>query len=241
VEDAAETAGGILVMVGAVQRNTKASSAGTTGDNATLNVDANGGLWLASDVVEDAAETAAAPLTGVGTVRRDTPASSAGTTGDNATLNTDANGKLWTSETYIEDAAETAGGGLAMAGTVRRDTLASSAGTTGDNATLNTDALGALYVTPTGHGTFVSGTISVTTAGTSVQGGSNTTKQCYFGAAPSNTGNCFLGAATGDNRNKGLVLIKSYPSIGPISMTNTNLAWADCANNGDVVTFFCTN
>lgn len=58
VEDAAETAGGKLHMMGTVRRDTAASSAGTTGDNATLNTDANGGLWITSTVV-DAAEGAA--------------------------------------------------------------------------------------------------------------------------------------------------------------------------------------
>ena len=45
VEDAAETAGGNLSMSGTVRRDTAASSAGTTGDNATLNTDASGLLW----------------------------------------------------------------------------------------------------------------------------------------------------------------------------------------------------
>jgi hypothetical protein len=45
IEDAAETAGGNLAMVGSVRRDTIASSAGTTGDNATINTDANGMLW----------------------------------------------------------------------------------------------------------------------------------------------------------------------------------------------------
>jgi hypothetical protein len=44
-EDAAETAGGTLVMSGTVRRDTAASSAGTSGDNATLNTDANGLAW----------------------------------------------------------------------------------------------------------------------------------------------------------------------------------------------------
>jgi len=45
VEDAPETTGGNLAMAGTVRRDTAASSAGTTGDNATLNTDANGLLW----------------------------------------------------------------------------------------------------------------------------------------------------------------------------------------------------
>jgi hypothetical protein len=45
VEDAAETAGGNLNMAGTVRRDTAASSAGSSGDNATLNTDANGLAW----------------------------------------------------------------------------------------------------------------------------------------------------------------------------------------------------
>lgn len=45
-EDAAETAGGNLQMAGSVRRDTAASSAGATGDNATINTDANGLLWV---------------------------------------------------------------------------------------------------------------------------------------------------------------------------------------------------
>lgn len=63
VEDAAETAGGNLMAVGTVRRDTAASSAGTTGDNATLNTDSVGALWTrdTSTQVDDAAFT---PATG---------------------------------------------------------------------------------------------------------------------------------------------------------------------------------
>ena len=44
-EDAAETAGGGGPMVLSVRRDTAASSAGTTGDNATFNTDSLGRLW----------------------------------------------------------------------------------------------------------------------------------------------------------------------------------------------------
>ena len=46
VEDAAETAGGTLHMIGVVRRDTPASSSGTTGDNSTVNTDANGAIWV---------------------------------------------------------------------------------------------------------------------------------------------------------------------------------------------------
>ena len=63
VEDAAETAGGNLMAVGTVRRDTAASSAGTTGDNATLNTDSVGALWTrdTASQVDDAAFT---PATG---------------------------------------------------------------------------------------------------------------------------------------------------------------------------------
>lgn len=44
-EDAAETAGGGLMMAGAVRRDTAAVSSGTAGDNSTINVDALGQVW----------------------------------------------------------------------------------------------------------------------------------------------------------------------------------------------------
>jgi len=47
VEDAGETAGGNLMMSGAVRRDTLASSSGTTGDNSTINTTSDGALWVA--------------------------------------------------------------------------------------------------------------------------------------------------------------------------------------------------
>lgn len=97
-EDAAETAGGTGPMVMSVRRDTQASSAGTTGDNATVNTDAVGNLWVTGTVIEDAAETAGGQLSMSGSVRRDVLATSAGTTGDNATINTTSNGALWVAQ-----------------------------------------------------------------------------------------------------------------------------------------------
>lgn len=116
VEDAPETAGGTLMMAGTVRRDTAASSAGTTGDNATLNTDSLGRLWISGAAVEDAAETAGGILLMAGSVRRDTAASSAGTTGDNATINTDSVGALWTRDTatQVDDAAFTPATGRVM-------------------------------------------------------------------------------------------------------------------------------
>lgn len=58
VEDAGETAAGNLMMAGSVRRDTLASSAGTTGDNATINTDANGAVWVRHNdaIAHDAAD-----------------------------------------------------------------------------------------------------------------------------------------------------------------------------------------
>jgi hypothetical protein len=45
IEDAAETAGGTLIMAGTVRRDVAASSAGASADNATANTDVLGLLW----------------------------------------------------------------------------------------------------------------------------------------------------------------------------------------------------
>ncbi len=149
IEDAGETVGGTGPMVLSVRRDTQASSAGTTGDNATFNTDATGNLWITGTVLEDVAETVGGTGHSILGVRRDTQASSAGTSGDYATLNLDATGNLWVSGTVLEDAAETVGGAGHSVLSVRRDTLATSAGTSGDNATFNTNSLGALYTQAT--------------------------------------------------------------------------------------------
>lgn len=57
IEDAAETAGANLVMAGSVRRDTAASSAGTTGDNATFNTDSRGALWITPADVDCATST----------------------------------------------------------------------------------------------------------------------------------------------------------------------------------------
>lgn len=97
VEDVAETADGILQMAGSVRRDTMTSSAGTTGDNTTINTDSLGRLWITGAQLEDGAEISdgTLKLLMAGSVRRDAAASSAGTDGDFATLNTDASGRLW--------------------------------------------------------------------------------------------------------------------------------------------------
>ena len=94
-EDVAQTAGGALDMCGTVRRDTAASSADTSGDNATLNTDANGNLWVTGTVIEDAAETTGGELVAVGAVVRSTVVGSSATNNDNATLNVSTLGALY--------------------------------------------------------------------------------------------------------------------------------------------------
>jgi hypothetical protein len=117
VEDLAETAGGNLMMAGSVRRDTPNTSTNADGDNATINTDALGKLWVTGSYIEDFAETAGGVLSMAGAVRRDTLASSSGTSGDNSTINTTSDGALWvapvaatnggTTPCYLSSAATT--------------------------------------------------------------------------------------------------------------------------------------
>lgn len=74
LEDAAETAGTGLAMMGSVRRDTAASSAGTTGDNATINTDANGLLWTrTADACSSGAKTSIAISINTATTTEITP------------------------------------------------------------------------------------------------------------------------------------------------------------------------
>lgn len=141
-EDTAHTPGENITPLGCRRIDTAASSAGTSGDWATVDCDANGAVRVRID------------STAVGAASDDDDNSIAqGTTGHSVIVNLPYvnNGSAWVRDTVagrglvVEDAAETAGANLVGVGTVRRDTPASSAGTSGDNATLNTDQLGRLY------------------------------------------------------------------------------------------------
>lgn len=173
-EDAAETAGGKLSMSGSVRRDTAASSAGTTGDNATINTDATGRLWTNTELPDAAAladATANPTVPGVGSYNMCWN----GTTWDRCPTATGGNGTVDTNTTRVtlasdstgiiaaigtsvtpgtsaahlgkaEDAAHTTGDtGVALL-TKRTDTAATSAGTDGDYATLNTDSTGRAWV-----------------------------------------------------------------------------------------------
>lgn len=161
IEDAAETAAGTGIYAMSVRRDTAASSAGTTGDNATINTDAVGALWanIATPAtigiyVEDAAQTAGGNLMMAGSVRRDAAASSAGTDGDNATINTDALGRLWVNcgtgcsggTQYNIDTVAGASDTGTLALAVRDDALTTLTPVDGDYVQLRTNSTGALWV-----------------------------------------------------------------------------------------------
>lgn len=54
IEDAAETAAGVGIYAMSVRRDTAASSANTTGDNATINTDSTGRLWTNTELPDAA-------------------------------------------------------------------------------------------------------------------------------------------------------------------------------------------
>lgn len=240
IEDVAETSATGLSMCGTVRRDTAASSAGSTGDNATLNTDATGRVWTTGTQIEDVAETADGQLIMSGTVRRDAAASSAGTTGDNATLNTDATGRLWTSGAAFEDAGHTsADQGVVMLG-VQQTTLTGLAGTTLDYAPMQFNAQGALYTVPTGSASLVVERIDVAATGTSVQGSSAAVKTCFVSCPGTNTSACYIRTSTGNGVTGGFAIAKGE-SEGPFHVQNTNLFWVDAGTNGDDVVLLCTN
>lgn len=134
VEDAAETAGGNLSMSGTVRRDTAASSAGTSGDNATLNTDAVGKLWISGAFAEDAAHTSAD--IGVYTLGRriDTLAASSGTSGDYESFNMAGDGALWSA-----NVGATNGGGSVSA-------FASAASTNATNVKASAGQIYGIYL-----------------------------------------------------------------------------------------------
>lgn len=94
-EDAVHANGDTGVAILSRRIDTVASSAGTSGDYATVNTDAVGKLWVTGTVLEDVAHSAGEQLSPTGVRRIDTPASSAGSSADWATLDASAEGALW--------------------------------------------------------------------------------------------------------------------------------------------------
>lgn len=149
-EDGASAGGEALCLAGSVRRDTAASSAGTDGDYATLNTDANGRLHVIAAI---AATQTLATVTTVSTV------TNVATIGTSVTPGTAAAnlGKA-------EDAAHSSGDVGVMSLSVRQDTAAALAGTDADYQPLITDASGRLHVNV--GNTVTVGSHAVTNAGT---------------------------------------------------------------------------
>lgn len=100
-EDAAHGSGDKGIMALSRRADTASSSAGTDGDYATLNTDANGRLHVidvtgtAVQFAEDAAHTSGDKGVPALVRRKDSPAVSSGTDGDYSTLDVSANGRAW--------------------------------------------------------------------------------------------------------------------------------------------------
>lgn len=166
-EDAAHASGDTGVMSLAVRNDTLAALAGTDGDYAPLQVNADGALYTAVNPgeaadslgkrVDNAAGSADIGVAMLG-IRNDTLASLVASDGNYAPLQVNADGALYiangsitTIDTNIaslvqtEDEAHTTGdAGLQMLA-VRNDTLAALSSTDGDYSPLQVNAGGALY------------------------------------------------------------------------------------------------
>lgn len=179
-EDAASAGAESLCLVGAVRRDTAASSSGTDGDYSTLNTDATGNLRVTTNTqyAEDTASVGGESLTLAGAIRSDTANTTASTNGDYTPLLTDANGRLHvisafasnqnvgtigtsvtpgTSAAHLgkaEDAAHSSGDTGVFVLSVRQDTATQLAGTDGDYAPLITDASGKLHTSSSQAGTW---------------------------------------------------------------------------------------
>jgi len=79
----------------------------------------------------------------------------------------------------------------------------------------------------------ISGQVTVTTAGTSIQGGSVAlTNGVYVKALGANTGKMYIGYATGDNRT-GYELSADQAVI--VQVANLNQLWFDASVNGEKI------
>lgn len=138
-EDAAHTPGENIMPIGCRRIDSAATSAGTSGDWATVDCDANGAVRVRID------------STAVGAVSEtDDNSVAQGTASHSVTLSIPYvnNGTDWERQrkwVYAEDAAHTSADTGSFVLTKRTDTAASSAGTDGDYASLNSDSLGLLW------------------------------------------------------------------------------------------------
>lgn len=154
-EDGASAGGESLCLVGAVRRDSAASSGGTDGDYVTLNTNATGALRVAADngvvgAVEDAVASGTAEGILAIAVRDDALTTLTPADGDYTCLRVSSTGALHVTGAgggtqFAEDAAHTTADVGTVALAVRRDTAAVGSGTDGDYSTLNVNSTGRLY------------------------------------------------------------------------------------------------
>lgn len=155
-EDAAHSSADVGAFVMGVRRDAAASGAGTDGDYASLNLDANGQLWvsIAGNLYTEDAAAASDPVgPALIAVRRDTLSTSeVSADGDNIALKANSEGRLHVTISAAaatiakaEDAAHSSGDVGVMALTVRKDTIAATSGTENDYQPPTTDASGRLW------------------------------------------------------------------------------------------------
>ena len=146
-EDAAHTSADTGVAILGVRNDTIAALAGTDGDYAPIQVDANGYLAVSSAVeaAEDAASSGAETGVYVLAVKDDALAD-VSADGDFSSLTVGAEGALYVCGDQPEDTAHSTGDYGFQTLAVRNDTLANLAGTDGDYAPLQVSAEGGLFV-----------------------------------------------------------------------------------------------
>jgi len=259
VEDVAETDAAVMAMCGTVRRDAAASSAGTTGDNATFNTDATGQLW-----VVDAATGAL-----LGTIDTDTGAMvvdlaaievliTAGNVDlaaievnqdalvvDVAALEVDlaamevlstaANVDLAAIEVTQDALVVDAAAIEVLLGTMDADTSALFGTVAGSEQQV--DVITTAQAAPVGS--IVCGQTDVPAAGTSVNLASNACATgVTIGCELVSTGDCYVGHATGDNRANGMSLPDGGPNVF-LPISNTNLLWVDVTTAGDDLGWCC--
>lgn len=172
-EDTAHTSGDAGIMLLGVRQDTLATLASTTGDYTPLSVDANGRLYVVTELgdisfAEDSPHTSGDAGLEMLAVRQDTLSSLASTTGDYVPLVVNADGRLYVADemgdvSYPEDTHHTSGDAGIMLLAVRQDTASSLVSATGDYSPLSVEGLmGALLVKAAGAEDAITGRIEST-------------------------------------------------------------------------------
>lgn len=158
-EDAAHATADKGIMALAVRRDAAAVSSGTDGDYSTINVDANGRLYVACD-------THAVTQSGTWNIGTVTTVTTVSTVTNVATIGTSVTPGTGAAHLgKAEDAAHTSGDTGVMALAVRSNAAASTSGSDGDYQPLITNTTGHLWVDASGQ-TLTVASHAVTNAGT---------------------------------------------------------------------------